>query len=145
MLDFRMFSGRLKGKIGKKRVQTIMMVSAPEKYQNLIPKFWRISNITLKSDVTNIIRGFTDDIGDAMINLAFAEFLCNLEIQYILGEALLSSLALSFKFFSKQSWFFYYYQRILIIIIKCDALHNLAPFVQFKKHENTHGGVLLLD
>ena len=24
------------------------------------------------------------------------------------------------------------------------ALHDLVPFVQFKKHENTHGGVLLL-
>ena len=26
----------------------------------------------------------------------------------------------------------------------CDALHNLAPFAQFKKQKNTHGGVLLL-
>ena len=27
----------------------------------------------------------------------------------------------------------------------CDLLHDLVPFVQFKKRENTHGGVLLLD
>ena len=26
----------------------------------------------------------------------------------------------------------------------CDALRDLLPFVQLKKHENTHGGVLLL-
>ena len=26
----------------------------------------------------------------------------------------------------------------------CDALRNLVPFVQFKKCENTHGGMLLL-
>ena len=26
----------------------------------------------------------------------------------------------------------------------CDALRDLVPFVQFKKCENTHGGVLLL-
>ena len=26
----------------------------------------------------------------------------------------------------------------------CDALRDLAPFVQFKKRENTHGEVLLL-
>ena len=25
-----------------------------------------------------------------------------------------------------------------------DVLHNLVPFVQFKKRENTHGEVLLL-
>ena len=28
-------------------------------------------------------------------------------------------------------------------IIICDALGNLVPFVQFKKRENTHEGVLL--
>ena len=26
----------------------------------------------------------------------------------------------------------------------CDALHNLVPFLQFKKRENTHGGMLSL-
>ena len=26
----------------------------------------------------------------------------------------------------------------------CDALRDLVPFVQFKKRENTHGGVLIL-
>ena len=26
----------------------------------------------------------------------------------------------------------------------CDVLHDLLPFVQFKKHKNTHGGVLHL-
>ena len=26
----------------------------------------------------------------------------------------------------------------------CDALRNLVPFLQHKKRENTHGGVLLL-
>ena len=26
----------------------------------------------------------------------------------------------------------------------CDALRDLVPFAQFKKRENTHGGVLLL-
>ena len=26
----------------------------------------------------------------------------------------------------------------------CDALRNLVPFVQFKKRENTYGGVLSL-
>ena len=30
------------------------------------------------------------------------------------------------------------------LMSKCDALRNLVPFVQFKKRENTHGGVLLL-
>ena len=25
----------------------------------------------------------------------------------------------------------------------CDALHDLVPFAQFKKRENTHGGALL--
>ena len=28
--------------------------------------------------------------------------------------------------------------------IMCDALRDLVPFVQFKKRENTYGGVLLL-
>ena len=28
--------------------------------------------------------------------------------------------------------------------IQCDALRDLVPFQQFKKCENTHGGVLLL-
>ena len=27
---------------------------------------------------------------------------------------------------------------------KCDALRDLVPFVQFKKRESTHGGVLIL-
>ena len=27
---------------------------------------------------------------------------------------------------------------------KCDALRDLLPFVQFKKRENVHGGVLFL-
>ena len=27
---------------------------------------------------------------------------------------------------------------------RCDALRDFVPFVQFKKRENTHGGVLLL-
>ena len=29
-------------------------------------------------------------------------------------------------------------------MITCDALRDLVPFVQFKKRENTHEGVLLL-
>ena len=29
-------------------------------------------------------------------------------------------------------------------IVKCEALGNLVPFVQFKKHGKYHGGVLLL-
>ena len=28
--------------------------------------------------------------------------------------------------------------------IVCDTLRDLVPFVQFKKRENTHGGVLIL-
>ena len=28
--------------------------------------------------------------------------------------------------------------------VSCDALHDLVPFVQFKKRKNTHWGVLLL-
>ena len=31
-----------------------------------------------------------------------------------------------------------------IISAICDALHDFVPFVQFKKHKNTHGGKLLL-
>ena len=33
-----------------------------------------------------------------------------------------------------------YFQLIFI----CDALRDLLPFVQLKKRENTHGGVLIL-
>ena len=33
-----------------------------------------------------------------------------------------------------------YFQSIFI----CDALRDLLPFVQLKKRENTHGGVLIL-
>ena len=29
-------------------------------------------------------------------------------------------------------------------VIKCDALRDLIPFVQFKKVKNIHGGVILL-
>ena len=29
-------------------------------------------------------------------------------------------------------------------MIICDVLHDLGPLVQFKKRENTHGGVFLL-
>ena len=40
------------------------------------------------------------------------------------------------------------FPRILLIpcdlIFICDVLRNLIPFVQFKKHENTHRGVLVL-
>ena len=31
-----------------------------------------------------------------------------------------------------------------LIHIKCDALRDLVPFVQFKNVKNTHGGVLIL-
>ena len=35
-------------------------------------------------------------------------------------------------------------QSPLTPVLQCDVLHDLVPFVQFKKRENTHGRVLLL-
>ena len=36
-------------------------------------------------------------------------------------------------------------RNILVLqAITCDVLRDLVPFVQFKKRENTHGGLLLL-
>ena len=36
-------------------------------------------------------------------------------------------------------------RNILVLqAIICDVLRDLVPFVQFKKRENTHGGLLLL-
>ena len=33
---------------------------------------------------------------------------------------------------------------VLEFVNICDVMRNLVPFVQFKKRENSHGGVLLL-
>ena len=36
-------------------------------------------------------------------------------------------------------------RRVFLLDVDiCDVLRNLVPLVQFKKRENTHGGVLLL-
>ena len=42
-----------------------------------------------------------------------------------------------------MDWQYWFNSRFLKIIL-CDALRDLVPFVQFKKRENTHGGVLIL-
>ena len=35
-------------------------------------------------------------------------------------------------------------EKHICFVMLCVALRNLVPFVQFKKREKTHGGVLLL-
>ena len=32
---------------------------------------------------------------------------------------------------------------VRLLLFACDALHDLVPFLQFKKRENTHGAILL--
>ena len=82
--------------------------------------FRAIRYITLKTDVINLVWGFNDDIGDAMINLVSVGFLRNLEIKYILGKTLLSSLTLNLKYSCKYSGFWSILNWSLQVIIYLD-------------------------
>ena len=48
-----------------------------------------MANTTLETAVIDLVKGFNEDVGDAMMNLAFTGFLCSSGIQYVLDKTLL--------------------------------------------------------
>ena len=65
------------------------------KSKNIQVKIWYI---TLRTDVIDLDRGFSDDIGDAMINLTLVRLLSQLRTQCILDKALSAWVSSSLSF-----------------------------------------------